>query len=78
MSQGGSRLNMIWNSYWFRLLVTGLPVGFIVGVITWISEFAKMSSIAYFVVLLGVLLSYGFLFDERYLEPWRRENVEID
>lgn len=70
-----TRLQETWNSYWFRLLITGFPVGIIGGLMTLITNLFGLGTVEYFILLFTVLMSYGVLVEERYLKSWRRETV---
>lgn len=71
-----TRLREIWDSYWFRLLMTGLPAGVIVGLITLLTRPFELGTVEYVILLFAVLMCYGFLVEEPYLKSWRRETVD--
>lgn len=72
-----SKVRFLWNLYWFRLLITAVPFGIIVGVVSWISAFVGVGNIVQFSLLFAILLSYA-VFEENYLKSWRRENIKLD
>lgn len=72
-----SKVRFVWNSYWFRLLITAVPFGIIVGVVSWISAFIGVGNMVQFSLLFAILLSYA-VFEENYLKSWRRENTKLD